>query len=186
MKNTVYLLLAMGLFGASNASATGSVTAGVGLFYNSVSEADNSSTTKLTKTYVDFNLGYLEASGLYFGVLYFNDTISNSGSGVTPTFTGYGASIGYFFRSGWFLNGHYIIDSTYDKPTSSLDKWTKGSGYQVDGGYSFSVSSDFSIAAELSYRTVKYTNYNNGSTDITGSSYTRTETFPQMKLSFAF
>src|SRR5687768_6425707 len=110
---------------ARGGAGTG-ILAGLNLFYNSTTDevADpTADTSKTTRTSIDLNLGYIMSNSVYLGLIYFTDTRDSEAS-YKPTISGYGASVGYCFDSGWTLKGHYIVDSTFDKYASSTSKWT--------------------------------------------------------------
>lgn len=161
---------------------------GVNAYYTSTNDEvanPTIATTKSAKTYLDGNLGYMFSDGLYMGALYFSDSIDTGGA-YTPSITGYGASLGWIFSSGFFILGHGILDSTYEKQSSAIDKWTKGTGMQADLGYIMPISSSFLVGAQITYRSVKFTSYNNGTAEFTTYTYTKSETFPQLRFTLMF
>jgi hypothetical protein len=192
MKKLMLMLVSMVALSSGIASARGSsgggYLTGLNLYYytqNEEAAMPTATTTKSADTYIDLNLGYIMSNGLYFGLLYFTDSTDHNGARTTG-YSGYGPSIGWMFNSGWMIKAHYVLDSTDDKYSTTLDKWTKGTGLQLDVGYMFPVSSTFHLGAQLVYKSIKFTNYNDGTTDFTTYSYTKTETLPQITMAFVF
>ncbi len=149
----------------------------------------STSTTETNKTLLDLNLGYQMGNGLYLGLLYLTDSIeSKSGTPTTTTkstVSGYGPSVGYM-KNGWFGHFHYILSSEYDNDTADADKWTKGTGMQLDFGYLMPVSGPFALGVEMSYRSIEYGTFNFAGTDVTTSKIKFTEMMPRLRFTFIF
>ena len=144
-------------------------------------------TAKGAETSIDLNIGYGMSNGLYLGFLYGLDNYSTTTADVTttPAYSGYGPSVGYMAPNGLFVVGSYILSASYEKLNTAGAKWTKGSGIQADFGYQMNVAGNFSVGVLMTYRTVSYTNFNDGTTDA-AYKYTTTQMYPQIRFGFMF
>jgi hypothetical protein len=172
---------------------SGVVTA-LNLYYQTLEQKDEppspgtASNTKSGETGIDLNIGYAMSNGLYLGFLYGLDTLSSTtaaGVTTTPTYSGYGPSVGYIAPNGFFVTGSYILSASFEKLNSAGAKYTKGSGIQADFGYQMNVAGNFLVGLLMTYRSVSYTNLNDGTTDI-AYKYTATQMYPQIRLGFMF
>ncbi len=142
-------------------------------------------TDKQTSIVYDLNLGYAMSNGLYLGLIYFSRTVDQAGASV-PTLTGYGPSVGYMASNGFFVTGHYILSASSEKLNAAGAKFDKGSGIQADLGYQMNVSGAFSVGVLLTYRSLNFTNYNDGTTDDSTYKQKDTNIYPQLRLGFMF
>lgn len=156
------------------------------------SESSDETTTpatesKSTSTIFDLNLGYAMSNGLYLGFLYVSGSISSTSGGSTtsPALAAYGPSVGYMASNGFFVTGHYLLNSDYTGLTAAGAKWTKGSGIQADLGYQMNMMGSFNLGVLLIYRSVTYTNFNDGTTDST-INFKQTDMYPMLRLGFMF
>lgn len=155
----------------------------------SVAEAPATNTTKETNILYDLNLGYAMSNGLYLGLIYFSRTVDQSGTAITastPTLTGYGPSVGYMASNGFFVTGHYILSASLEKLDAAGSKFDKGSGIQADLGYQMNVSGAFSVGVLLTYRSLNFTNFNDGTTDYSTFKFKDTTMYPQVRMGFMF
>jgi len=146
-------------------------------------DGDGSTESSIKSTKMDLNLGYQMSSGLYLGLLYINDSFEVSG--VKGTTTGYGPGVGYM-KNGWFVHGHYILSAQKDDDTSDTSKWTKGTGLQMDLGYSMEISGPFHLGLGLSYRSLEYSTADVAGVEITTNKRKITEMDPKIRFTFLF
>ncbi len=138
-----------------------------------------------TTTLLDINLGYQMAAGLYLGALYFTDTgASTNPTGATSN-SGYGVSAGYM-KNGWFGHLHYILSADKDDNTANADKWSKGTGIQVDLGYMMPVSGAFMLGVELAYRSLSYSTNTVSSVESTTTARKTADMMPKIRFTFIF
>lgn len=164
---------------AKNIGKDGDNTAILGLstfYYSSSSESGGVSTTS-TNTIYDLKGGYVTSKGLFLGLLY-TMRDDNLPGAVATGGTQLGASVGYYGSSGIHFVGHYITSAKLGGNPSAYEK---GSGIQADFGYLSSVTSNFFIGVDLSYRSITYKDQ--GGVTLTNS-YKRTELFPMLSLMF--
>lgn len=135
------------------------------------------------KMYLDFNFGRQEGGGLYYGLLYISDSVSNLGS--TQTLTGYGPSIGYM-TGAWFVHGHYVFSAEFDPATGDNQKWTKGSGLQMDLGYLMNISGPLNFGLQLSFRNLQFKSNNTGGVDDESNARSINELYPKFRFTFLF
>ena len=137
------------------------------LFYDLLDE-DNTNmglgSSELTKTYYDLRLGYTLTNKVYVGGIYAKETRDSGSNEVERTSSG--ASLGYM-GSHWFLMGHYFFQS--EQRLSATSTLKEGSGFQVDLGYLFNISSSFKMGPQISHKSFSYKKLNNtnGSADHT-------------------
>lgn len=194
MKLTVMVTVAVAtvsLFTATSAQAKGGgmgCVTNLDLSYSNsemVVENPTATTIKQSAITYDLNLGYAMSNGLYLGLIYLSTTV-DSGGAYVPALTGYGPSVGYLASNGFFITGHYILDANYAKFGSTTDKFTKGTGIQADLGYQMNVSGAFSVGVLLTYRSLNFANYNDGTTDYDTFKLKDTEIYPQIRLGLMF
>jgi hypothetical protein len=151
--------------------------------YYTYRESSVSGTTKLAAIYYDLKLGYAFANNFYLGAIYSGMNRDYDTQG-TKTRTSYGVSVGYFAEStGLYVMGHYYISSEYDDFSSVSLK--KGSGYQADLGYFFTVNQSIKVGPQLTYRGFKYAQQTSGG--VTSSAgYVHNEFVPFVSLGFFF
>lgn len=149
-------------------------------FYKNYEDKTNSTRNEVTETYYDIKLGYVMTSGLYLGGLYSAMTREINENEVERT--SYGAGVGYY-SNGWFLMGHYVIDSEYE--TSPGNKHIEGSGFQLDVGHWFNVSSQIYVGPQLTYRSISYDKYQTNSTTVS-LEMKSTEFLPYISLALMF
>lgn len=142
-------------------------------YYSSSVDAGAGATARSANTIYDLKGGYVTSKGLFLGGLYTsrNDDLTGAASSGGSQV---GASVGYYGSSGIHFVGHYILSST-------LGTYEKGSGVQADFGYLSSVTSNFFIGVDLSYRSISYKDQSGISM---ANSYNRTELFPMLSLMF--
>jgi hypothetical protein len=172
----------LGLMVSGSAMAAGLVFNPTGLFYT-YREASVSGTTKLTAVYYDLRFGYLFTQGYYLGAVYSGMSRDYDTQG-TKTRTSYGVTAGYFAETtGLYVLGHYYINSEYDDFSGVSLK--KGTGYQADLGYYFTVNPSVKIGPQITYRGFKYTQQTSGGVT-SSASYVHNEFIPFISLGFFF
>ncbi len=150
---------------------------GLSAFYYSANNNDGVNTTQATNTIYDIKGGYVTNKGLFVGGIFtsrtddFGGTVSAGGSQM-------GASVGYYGSSGIHFVGHYIFSASLG---GGAGPYSQGSGIQADFGYLSSVTSNFFIGVDLSYRSISYRELGGVALP---SSFTRTELFPMLSLMF--
>ncbi|MDX9731094.1 MAG: hypothetical protein RBT63_04930 [Bdellovibrionales bacterium] len=107
--------------------------------------------SEATVTLLNLKAGYTLASGLYVGGIY--DMRTDESGGAKTDRSGYGVSVG-FHRAGWFIDGSYFISSTIEAPGGI--KFEDGSGFGVDLGRNFDISSNVYLGLQVSYRSFEY------------------------------
>lgn len=106
-----------------------------------------------TTTAIDAKFGYVFSNSFYLGGLYSTTTISGQ-TGYSPSVTGMGVTLGYH-SNGWIFDATYFLSGTYNDVTAGTN-YTNGSGYGVDLGYNFMLSSSFYLGLELDYKSITY------------------------------
>ncbi len=126
---------------------------------HAVAEGDESSDEV---TIINATLGFGMGSGLVLGAKYYD--YSNDSEFLTDDSTviqGFGPLIGYYHQSGFFGAASYLYKPTKTYKTDNGNvRYEGGSGYVLEAGKSFPVSSSFAFAVELvqaktSYEKVK-------------------------------
>ncbi len=182
MKKTILLLTTLLLSQttlAKNIGKDGDNTFLLGLsaFYYSANSDDGTNTSRSTNTIYDLKAGYVTSKGLFGGILY--TTRNDDLAGITATGgSQLGASVGYYGSSGIHFVAHYILNA---KLGGFGGAYEKGSGIQADFGYLSSVTSNFFIGVDLSYRSLSYKEQNGFQL---ANSYKRSELFPMLSLMF--
>ena len=154
------------LLTSSTALSAGGILLGANAFYDAretkSSSSTGSSTSKQDQTYLGAQAGYITSSGVYLGALYENDTIDTGGT-TKPTLTYFAGTLGYIFQNDCFINGSYIPRAEYSQYSGANDKWTLGSGYQIDVGLLHDLAESFYVGVQITHRNIEFKNYNNGS-----------------------
>ena len=119
----------------------------------------NAVTTTTTYTPLSVALGYTFDMGFYLGGIYdMTSTESKSDPGTTTKFkrTATGVTVGYM-KSGWSILAHYLLSAevAVESATSSV-KYTQGSGYIIDLGYSWMLSDMVAMGPYISYFDTTY------------------------------
>lgn len=120
-------------------------------FFGSNNLSSSSSQTTITQTsFFDIKLGYINQAAFYYGAQYtfrsdVNQTTKSQGRG-----SGFG--IGYFWQLGFDLRAYYRFHESYAD-------YSKGSGFQVDLGYSARIVSHMYLGFLVDYREIKYQVY---------------------------
>lgn len=145
MRSILVSLLVLVCLSPLSAFASGFVKA-AGVYLSE--ESGQGTLTKGTRTLIDIGGGYVSQQGWTFGALY---GMEKRKSGDTSTDrTSMGPSVGWITRkeSGAYVIGTYFI-------SSELSPNYKGSGYQFDLGYKFSVGK-VALAMQISYKHFEY------------------------------
>ncbi len=144
-------------------------------------EQENAGVTtgEYTKSFYDFRLGYLSASGLYLGGIYsmssYDDGLYNQkGFAVGPT-------VGFSHYSGFFALFSYFLMA--ELKTSSTSTLTDGMGPQVDVGWAFPLTSSFHLGPQITYRSITFDKLDPGATAV---DITLTDLIPAINLWFNF
>lgn len=143
---------------------------------------DNNPSTTQTTTMIDAKFGYAFSNDLYLGAIYGTTSISGY-TGYSPSITEMGVTLGYH-SNGWILDATYFLSGTYNDVAAGVN-YTGGSGYGVDVGYNFMLSSSFYLGLELDYKSMSYTKL-----ETVGTSLTHNNTVsgyrPMINLGFMF
>jgi len=129
-------------------------------------------------------LGYQWSSGLYLGAAYESSASYLNATG-TPTpekRISYGPAIGYG-SNGFFIIGSYFSSTTDTKSDGSY--FSGGTGYEVELGYNYPVTSNFYLGVSLVYNNYTWTNYTVGTT-VLSQNNSQTDTYPALGLGFTF
>ncbi|PIT99220.1 MAG: hypothetical protein COT74_09430 [Bdellovibrionales bacterium CG10_big_fil_rev_8_21_14_0_10_45_34] len=147
-----------------------------------VTQSGTTSTADLTYFFADIRAGYVMPNGLYLGGVYAADTISSrSGNTTTETkINAMGPTVGYVAEN-FSVLGSYHLSST--REVGNTAKYESGSGFQVDLGYRFNISS-FAFGPHISYRQLKYTKLTSSGTEISGATGTFTTLYPYLAFWF--
>lgn len=137
-------------------------------------------TSKDNRTFLDFKVGYLTSSQIYFGGIY--SSYSQNTDTNSPARTATGLSIGYH-NQGFFADFNYFLMSEYQSGATTT--WKDGSGFGLDFGYNVMMSSNFYVGAELTYKTLEYKKINVGGADVSATNKV-TEMLPLLNLGFYF
>lgn len=150
---------------------------GLSAFYYSANTDDGTFSGRSTNTIYDLKAGYVTSKGLFGGLLYTlrNDDLAGMNASDGSQL---GASIGYYGSSGIHFVGHYIFSAKLGGFAGAYDK---GRGVQADFGYLSSVTSNFFIGVDLSYRSISYKEQNGIAL---ANDHKRTELFPMLSLMF--
>ncbi len=111
-----------------------------------IGNVDSSTTLLLGK------IGYTLSNGLYVGGVY--DSRNDEANGSKNERSSLGATIGYH-NSGWFIDGSYYFSSTLKLASGTELK--EGSGFGVDLGKNFDVTSNLYLGLQVSYKSFTYT-----------------------------
>ena len=130
---------------------------------------------KEERLHTDIKLGYVSDSGIYFGAVQSNYSESNSTS--SPNRSSMGVTLGYR-NDGWLFDATYFLSSTY---TNGSVKFEDGSGYGIEFGYNFQMSSSFYLGLELATKSLSYKKVNS-----VAANNTFTELMPLFNLGFYF
>lgn len=153
-----------------------------GLYLSKNIQNDAHVSTESNQTYLSLNLNYLSSARFIIGAIYINDTI-DSGSNIEKT-NGYGPQLGYLFGS-WGLEAGYLTQMEYSPNSSNAAKWKSGSGFQLSLSYLGLGSQGIFWGFQWVYRVVDYKKYFDGALEFEMQRKV-TETFPQIKIGYAF
>ncbi len=134
---------------------------------------------KSTSSIYDIKLGYVNPDGYYGGAQYSTYTQSNAATLSTTandTQSGGGAAVGvgYLASNGFSLRSYYRFNETFGD-------YKDGAGFQVDGGFSVNMTSNFFVGFSVSHRQVTFKE----NRLISGFDYwTKKETYPFLTLGF--
>ncbi len=106
-------------------------------------------------TVLDLKAGTTLSGGIYVGGIY--DMRTDETNGSKQERTGFGATIGYH-NAGWFIDGSYYFSSKIKLTSGSELK--EGSGFGVDVGHNFEVTSNIYLGLQVSYKSFTYTKLN--------------------------
>jgi hypothetical protein len=135
-------------------------------------------TSEYTKSFYDFRLGYLSASGLYLGGIY---SMSSYDQGYNQKGFAVGPTVGYKHYAGFFaLFSYYLMAELKVDATSTL---TDGMGPQVDIGWAFPLTSSFHIGPQITYRSITFDKIDPGAVAV---EITQTDLVPAINLWFNF
>lgn len=141
---------------------------------------------------IDLRLGYSMVGGLYIGGIYATEnggTLTETNGTKTEdnvTATRLGVSLGYM-TGNFYLLGHYFLsaeESDTDQGGSTTRR-TDGSGYQLDAGWAFQISSGVAIGPQIAYKNIVYKKTEAGGTSIS-KNFTRTGVAPMFSLVVMF
>ncbi len=156
------------------------------IFYNTFESTPSpGATTKHNQTYLGLQAGYIFSNNVYVGAVYNMDTIETS-SAIKAKINSLGPTVGYYFENGWFVEGSYLLNATYQQYSSNSDEWNQGTGTQFDIGYIMPVGSAFHVGFQMTSRAIDFKNYNDGTTNNSNISYRLNEVYPMIKLMFIF
>lgn len=105
-----------------------------------------------TALHLDIRLGFLTASGLYFGFLY-SRTSTIGSNGINQS--SYGNSVGYFYDYFSVIFTFFLTSTSHESSNTSRVTRSEGSGYQLDFSYMFPIGG-MSIGPVLTYRTLTF------------------------------
>lgn len=160
-KNFILSMLAV-LFVSSTVHAT--IVLNPSVFYYTREDND----AEFNQQIINLKLGHLAASGLYLGVAYDMES-REYGDGASDTDRdSLGGTLGYI-SGGWQFLGTYYFQSDYEEE--------EGTGYVIDVGYIFNLSS-VGIGPMLSYRHFTY--------DENGSDTEHKNLLPSIQFQFTF
>lgn len=176
-------LIILGILLLCKISYAGAILTSINVLYLSKTvEGENLSSTEHTQNFMSYSLSYLFTSRIILGGMYISET-TDSGVNIEKT-TGAGPSIGILIGN-WALESALLSQMEFKPSSSSQVKWQEGTGYQFSLSYLGLGTQGFFWGFQWSYRVIDYKKYFDG---ITVSQTTRkdTETFPQVKLGYAF
>ncbi len=153
-------------------SGNGVILTANAFVYNTTVEVPSGAASESNISIYDIKMGYLSASGLYWGGLY---TVRNQSGDTDQAGHAVGGSLGYFGANGFYLKGHYILQATQGD-------YDEGTGVQGDFGYLAGVSGSFYVGVELTYRSIEYKKQL--SAPIAG--YKVSQLFPMLTVGFVF
>lgn len=132
-----------------------------------------------TTSMYDIKLGYIQPEGYYLGAQYSTYTQSNAAvlsttGNDSQSGGGAGLGLGYFATNGFHLRGYYRFSDTFGD-------YKDGTGFQIDGGFSVNMTSNFFVGLSVSHRQITFKQ----NRLITGFDYwTKKETYPFITLGF--
>ena len=147
-------------------------------FYKTQKNKSNDSVVseETIKTF-SLRIGPTLAGGFYLGGIYEHQVTDQGSSELKDT--NLGASVGFTHK------GSYIVLHYFPKSTKDLNRATelRGKGFGLDMGYQFSMTSVFSLGAQLAYRSLEFdeSHTSNGSTD---TDFKYTQLVPMISLGF--
>lgn len=149
--------------------------------FNSSDSAKRKTTTgegegKSSSMYYNVNLGKVSEKGYYYGGIYSGRSSSTNGTSNEGG-SAFGLSVGMFTEDGYFVLAHYLVSATDNI-------YKSGSGFQLDGGFKFSIGNNWLLGGNLSYRSVTYTKLSYE--DPTFVSLAVTELRPMLSLGYLF
>lgn len=178
MKTFVLIIM---LFVSQWVQAGAILTALNGLYLSKTTQNADNSSTESAQTYLGFNFSYLTTSRMLFGALYIDDSV-DTGSNIEKL-KAYGPNFGFLIDS-WALEVSYLVQAEYKPNSSSQEKWT-GGGYQVALSYLGLANQGLFWGFQWVYRSLDYTKHFIGNTE-SEAKRTTIETFPQVKIGYAF
>lgn len=117
---------------------------------NDVASSPSTNSSLNQTSFLDIKLGYINTAAFYYGGQY---TLRNDATRTTKVNgQGTGFGIGYFWYLGFDVRGYYRFNE-------SFGDYSKGSGYQVNVGYSTRVVSNLYLGILLDFREIKYQTY---------------------------
>lgn len=180
MGKIAQLLLLSLIFTAPAYAATGGSGFMVGLSVISLNESYDGTTvgnSESSRTVADVKMGMVMTSGLYVGGIY--DSRNDDYSGSKQERTAFGATVGYH-SGGWFLDGSVFLDSTLKLSSSS--KLEKGTGFGIDLGRNFDITTNTYAGLQFSYKSISYTQVNGAEV----SNKLKSETCPMLNVGVMF
>lgn len=197
MKAVIAVLVVVTAFYAAPTFASIAFTPTLSHISTSTSDANSTPESKENEatTYIDLRLGYLMPGGFYLGGIYGIDSGTGRSESTTTTDTDrsasrLGASVG-FVMGGFNLLGHYFLTAQEsDKRSSTVtDKYTEGSGMQLDIGWSFPLTGTILFGPQITWSNMTYKSRertSGGATTTTTKDYNRTEIRPHLAFWFMF
>jgi len=166
-------------------NAAASVVFSPGLSYTSSNTEDSAATSVESSSFrADVRLGYIFDMGLYVGAMYQVDSTNDD---ITdPTSYNVGPTLGYYHSKGFYglVTYHLIGDSK--NVLVDGDKYTDAQGPQVDIGWVFPLASSFYIGPQVTWKQIKYGNYEDAAEVASAADRTVSEIRPYLSLWFMF
>ena len=131
------------------------------------------------ETRADIRVGYILPMGLYLGGMYShigsdNNAIDSSGNLIGP-------SVGYYSLMGFYTMLTYHITGE----VGDANKYSGGKGPQIDVGWVFPLTANFSLGPQLTYRSIEFDKLESGGVTV-DTDFKDTTIAPYLSLWFMF
>jgi hypothetical protein len=175
------LLLSLSSFAAGNGS--GIMIRPAGMYWSHQFKNGFSPEANTTESHsiASVGMGYRLDTGIYVGGTYTwmqQDTkyeIAGTTTESKSTHTGYGPTVGWV-GSNLYLLGTYLISPVHTTGTDAAKStYSAGTGYQVDLGFMFGITSNFAMGPQFTYYSAEFKKVKNAAgdeLDLSGSSVT--------------